>query len=166
MTALNAAGYVLDAGDGEHTWFSGTLMSVKAGGEQTRAGFTLIEVSQPPRFVVPPHIHDDEEEAFYVLEGQLRVSCGEQTWTVGPGDFVLMPRGIPHTCSTLGDGGARLLQITSPAGFEAFIAEAGEPATEPIVPPPGEPDIAKLLRATAKYHTRLVGMPASEDERR
>ncbi len=116
MTALNAAGYVLDAGDGEHIWFSGTLMSVKAGGEQTRDGFTLIEVSTPHRYVVPPHIHDDEEEAFYILEGPLRVSCGEQTWTVGPGDFVLMRRGIPHACATLGDGSARLLQITSPAG--------------------------------------------------
>ena len=80
MTALNAAGYVLDAGDGEHTWFSGTLMSVKAGGEQTRAGFTLIEVSQPPRFVVPPHIHDDEEEAFYASSPGL----GPYAWTEMP----------------------------------------------------------------------------------
>ena len=78
----------------------------------------------------------------------------------------MMPRGIPHTCSTLGDGSARLLQITSPAGFEAFIAEAGEPAAEPVVPPPAEPDIAKLLRATAKYHKRMVGTPGNEDERR
>ena len=163
MTALNAAGYVLDAGDGEHVWFSGTLISVRAGGEQTRDGFTLIEVATPPRFVVPPHIHDDEEEAFYVLEGQLRVTCGEQTWTVGPGDFVMMPRGVAHTCSTVGDGSARLLQITSPAGFERFIAEAGEPAAEPVVPPPGAPDIARLLRATAKYHKRMLGSPASAD---
>ena len=72
MTAPHAPAYVLDAGDGEHIWFSGTLMSVKAGGEHTRNGFTLIEVSTPPTFVVPPHIHDDEEEAFYILEGQLR----------------------------------------------------------------------------------------------
>ena len=57
MTALNAAGYVLDAGDGEHIWFSGTLMSVKAGSEQTRDGFTLIEVLTPPGYVVPWHIH-------------------------------------------------------------------------------------------------------------
>jgi hypothetical protein len=97
---------------------------------------------------------------------RLRVSCGEHTRTVGPGDFVMMPRGIPYACSTLGDGSARLLQITAPAGFERFIAEAGEPAAEPIVPPPAEPDVAKLLRVTAKYHKRMVGMPASEDERR
>jgi hypothetical protein len=61
---------------------------------------------------------------------------------------------------------AELLQITSPAGFEAFIAEAGEPAPEPVVPPPAEPDIAKLLRATAKYHKRMVGTPGNEEERR
>jgi hypothetical protein len=45
---------------------------------------------------------------------------------------------------------AELLQITSPAGFEAFIAEAGEPAAEPVVPPPAEPDIAKLLTTQAR----------------
>ena len=49
---------------------------------------------------------------------------------------------------------------------ERFIAEAGEPAAEPVVPPPGEPDIAKLLRATAKYHKRMVGTPGNEEERR
>jgi quercetin dioxygenase-like cupin family protein len=57
---------------------------------------------------MPMHIHDDEEEAFYILEGQLRVSCGEQTWTVGRGDFVMLPRGIPHTCAVY-FGGERTL---------------------------------------------------------
>lgn len=163
MTAVDARGYVLDAGDGDHIWFSGTLMTVKAGTEQTYGGFTLIEVSTPQNLVVPPHIHEDEEEGFYILEGQLRVTCGEQTWTLGPGDFVMMPRGIPHTCSGVGNGSARLLQITSPAGFERFIAEAGEPAAEAVVPPPGEPDIAKLLRASAKYHKPILGGPAAQD---
>jgi quercetin dioxygenase-like cupin family protein len=138
-------------------------MTVKAGGEHTRDGFTLIEVSTPPRFVVPMHIHDDEEEAFYILEGQLRVSCGEQTWTVGPGDFVMMPRGIPHTCATLGAGGARLLQITSPAGFEKFIGEGGESAAEPAVPPPPrEADFARILSAIPKHHKRFVETPGSD----
>jgi quercetin dioxygenase-like cupin family protein len=161
MTALRAEGYALDAGDGEHVWFSGTLMTVKAGSQDTRGGFTLIESLTPPGFIVPPHIHDDEEESFYVLEGQLRVSCGQHTWTVGPMDFVMLPRGIPHSCSSIGEAGVRVLQITSPAGFEGFIAEAGDPAPEPVVPPPGEPDFAKLLKATARYHKRMVDTPTS-----
>ena len=156
MTIPNARGYVLDAGDGDHIWFSGTLMTVKAGGEQTRHGFTLIEVTTPPRFVVPPHIHEDEEEAFYILEGQLRVTCGGDTSTLGPGDFVMMPRGIPHTCSTLGDARVRLLQITAPAGFERFILDGGEPAAEPTVPPPGEANVARILRAMAKHRKQMV----------
>jgi len=61
---------------------SAARSSVKAGVEQTRDGFTLIEASTPPRFVVPTHIHDDEEAVFYIVEGQLRVSCGERTWTM------------------------------------------------------------------------------------
>jgi hypothetical protein len=69
MTTFSSAGYVLCNGDGEGIWFLGTLMTVKAGREQTRGGFTLIEQISPPGFAAPPHVHDAEEEAFYVLEG-------------------------------------------------------------------------------------------------
>jgi quercetin dioxygenase-like cupin family protein len=101
-------------------------------------------------------VHDAEEEGFYVLDGQVQVTCGDQTWTIGPGGFVFLPRGIPHAFSVLGDGGAKLLQITSPANFEQFAAEAGEPAATPTLPAPAQPDIPKLLAAMAKYNKRMV----------
>jgi quercetin dioxygenase-like cupin family protein len=134
-------------------------MTVKAGREQTRGGFTLIEQTSPPGFAAPPHVHEAEEEAFYVLEGQLQVTCGDQTWTVASGGFVLLPRGIPHAFSVIGSVGAKLLQISSPADFEQFAAEAGEPAPSLTLPPPAEPNIPKLLAAMAKYGKRMVGAP-------
>ena len=156
MTIPNERGHVVDAGDGNHIWFSGTLMTVKAGGEQTRNGFTLIEVTTPHSFVVPPHIHEDEEEGFYILEGQLRVTCGSDTSTLGPGDFVMLPRGVRTPAPPWVTGGARLLQITAPPGFERFILDGGEPAPEPTVPPPGEPDVARILSAMAKHHKQMA----------
>jgi hypothetical protein len=81
MTTSSPGGYVLSNGDGEGIWFLGTLMTVKAGREQTRGGFTLIEQKSPPGFAAPPHVHEAEEEAFYVLEGQLQVTCGDQMWS-------------------------------------------------------------------------------------
>lgn len=157
MTTFSSAGYALADGEGQHIWFLGSLMSVKAGSDQTRGGFTLIEQVSPPNFAVPPHVHDAEEEGFYVLDGQLQVTCGEQTWTVEQGGFVLLPRGVPHAFSVLGDRGAKLLQITSPAGFEEFAAEAGDPAPGPTLPPPAEPNLARLLAAMAKYGKRMAG---------
>ncbi len=161
MTALNPGGYAVAKGDGQHLWFLGTLMSVKAGGEQTGGGFTLIEQVSPARFAAPPHIHDDEDEAFYVLDGQVAVTCGEQTWTVEQGGFVLLPRRIPHAFSVLGERGAKLLQITAPAGFELFAAEAGEPAASAALPPPAEPNLDKLVAAMAKYRKRMAGTQVS-----
>src|SRR5579883_2130474 len=89
-------GYRLAAGEGEAIWFLGTLMTVKAGAEQTGGAFSLPDQTLPPGFTPPPHIHLREDEAFYILEGVLSISCGEQRWQAGPGDFVFMPRGIPH----------------------------------------------------------------------
>lgn len=157
MTTFNSAGYSLVSGDGQHIWFLGTLMTVKAGREQTRGGFTLIEQLSPPNFAAPSHVHDSEEEAFYVLDGQLEVTCGEQTWTVEEGGFVLLPRRIPHAFSVVGNRGARLLQITSPAGFEDFAAEAGDAANGPALQDPTEPNLAKLFAAMAKYDKRMAG---------
>ena len=76
---------------------------------------------------------------FYVLEGAMRGSCGDQTWRATPGSFVWMSRGIPHRYAVDGDETLRSLAITLPAGFERFVAEAGEPARERTLPPPGEP---------------------------
>jgi mannose-6-phosphate isomerase-like protein (cupin superfamily) len=156
MTTFAPAGYSLSEGDGHGIWFLGSLMTVKAGYDQSRGAFTLIEQLSPPGFAAPAHVHDEEEEAFYVLEGHLQVTCGDRTWTVGQGGFVFLPRGIPHAFSVTGDGSAKLLQITSPAGFEAFAAEAGEPAPSATLPPPGAPDIPKLLAAMGKYHKHMA----------
>lgn len=157
MTTFSSAGYALANGDGQHIWFLGTLMTVKAGSDQTRGGFTLIEQVSPPAFAAPSHVHEAEEEAFYVLDGELEITCGEQTWTVEKGGFVLLPPRIPHAFSVLGSRGARLLQITSPAGFEDFAAEAGDPANGPALPSPAQPNIAKLFAAMAKYGKRMAG---------
>jgi quercetin dioxygenase-like cupin family protein len=156
MTHTAPGGYVLDNGDGHSIWFLGTLMTVKAGHAETRGGFTLIEQTTPPGFATPPHVHEAEEEAFYVLDGELQVTCGDQTWTAGPGAFVFLPRGIPHGFSVLGDTSAKLLQVTSPADFEQFAAEAGEPAQTRTLPPPAAPDVPKLLAAMAKYHKHMA----------
>jgi quercetin dioxygenase-like cupin family protein len=152
-------GYALGEGQGEGIWFLNTLMTVKAGTDQTRGAFTLIEQVCPPGFATPPHIHRSEEEGFYVLDGELTVTCGGKTWTVVPGGFVLLPRGIAHGFTVSPTGPAKLLQITSPARFERFAAELGEPARQPTLPPPSPPDVAKLMALMAKFDYEIAGPP-------
>ena len=137
--------YVLRAGDGPDLWFLDTRMSVKAGGEQTNGAFTFIEWSAPAGFGPPPHRHDREDEAFYLIEGGIDVRCGDRTWTAGPGDFVFLPRGIPHSFTVTEP--VHGLQITSPAGFERFVAELGRVPEGPGLPPPTAPDVPLLIEA-------------------
>jgi quercetin dioxygenase-like cupin family protein len=144
-------GYVLGSGEGEGLWFLNGLMTVKAGGRDTRNAFALIEAVTPAGSGPLPHIHHGEDEAFYLLEGELSITCGEQIWTASPGAFAFLPRGLPHSFRASDAGNARMLLISSPAQFERFVAELGEPAQAMTLPPPTEVDMDKLARVTAKY---------------
>src|ERR1041385_7504877 len=61
---------LLIAGSGPATWVVGDLYTVKASGRETGGAFCLIEVMVPPQSGPPPHIHQREDEAFYIIEGQ------------------------------------------------------------------------------------------------
>jgi uncharacterized cupin superfamily protein len=94
---FDANGYVLTEQDGEHVWFLDTRMTVKAGGAQTGGAFTFLEWMAPLGFGPPRHVHQTEDEACYILDGELVVDCGERRTTAGPGAFVFLPHGIPHS---------------------------------------------------------------------
>ena len=161
MTAQTNSGYLLVPQEGQATWFLGTLMTVKAGGDQTRGAFTLLEWMAPPGFAPPPHIHHEEDEAFYILEGAMTVTCGDSTWQATPGSFVFLPRGVVHGFHIAEGTPLRGLQLTVPAGFEHFIAEVGEPARTLTLPPPAAPNIEKLMAAAARNHLEILGPPPS-----
>jgi quercetin dioxygenase-like cupin family protein len=156
---FGAQGYALANGEGERLWFLNGLMTVKAGGPDTRNAFTLIEAECPAGSGPLPHIHHDEEEAFYLLEGELSIACGEQTWTAMPGAFALLPRGIPHSFRASDAGNARMLQISSPAQFERFAAEMGEPAKTETIPPSSDVDVDKLKRVALRYGIETLAPP-------
>ena len=154
--------YALSPGEGKSIWFLGTLTTVKAAGEHTRNAFALIEQLLPPGFAPPPHVHEAEEEAFYLLDGELTISCGDRTWKATAGSFVLLPRGIIHGFTVEGSSPAKVLVLTAPAGFEKFVKEVGEPAREPALPParPPEPaDVERLIALAAKYNIEIKGPP-------
>lgn len=159
--SFKEAGYVLQQGDGDHVAFLGSLMTIKIGGDATRGQFTLLEQISPPSFGPPLHVHHQEDEAFYVLEGELEVVCGDHEFHVGQGGFVFLPREIAHAFR-VGQGGARLLQITTPAGFEHFAHEVGERLDTAVLPPPSPPDVARLVAAAERHHVSIVGPPLGQ----
>jgi quercetin dioxygenase-like cupin family protein len=77
----------------------------------------------------PYHVHRAEDETFYVLEGTLEFISGERRLTDGPGSYVFLPRDIPHGFRVIGTSPARFLVLITPAGFEGFVMEMGQPAS-------------------------------------
>src|SRR6059036_3666843 len=88
--------YVLGREEGSAFWFLGALTFVKATGETTNGAFGLIEQLIPPGFASPYHVHHAEDEAFWVLEGDLTFVCSGQKSKAGPGGYIFGPREIPH----------------------------------------------------------------------
>jgi quercetin dioxygenase-like cupin family protein len=149
--------YVLAEDEAEAIWFLGTLATIKASADRTGGALAVVEFTHPPGFVVPPHIHHEADEAFYILEGAMRGFCGDQSWYATPGSLVWLPRGVPHSYAVDGDETLRSLVINMPAGFERFVMEAGEPALERTLPSPAAPDIEKLNAAAAKVGIEHLG---------
>ncbi len=151
--------YALADDDAEAIWFIGCLALIKGVGSQTGGALGTVEFLHPPGFATPLHVHHTADEAFYVLAGGIRGVCGDREWRATTGAFVWLPRGVPHGYAVDGDEPLRTLAIALPAGFEQFVAEAGEPARERIIPPPAAPDIAKLDAAAAKVGIEHLGPP-------
>ncbi len=152
---VDTRGYALTRDEGTALWMLGGLFTVKASGAQTQGAFALVEFHQPPGTEPPPHIHHREDEAFYVLDGEMAVVCGDRRFTAAPGAFVFLPRGVLHGFTIVGTQPLRGLVLTQPAGFDQFVTEMGEPAQSRTLPPGGPPDLAKLLALASKYGIEL-----------
>ena len=133
-----------------------------ATGEQTGGAYCLAEATVTPGGGPPPHYHTREEEAFYVLEGEITFTVDGQTMIGRPGTFVQIPRMRPHAFRNTTDKPARVLIQCLPAGFEKFLAEFATELSSPharaIAPSPAE--IEKLLKVAPTYGIVLLPTPA------
>ena len=152
-------GYQLSDDAGDSWWFLDTRMTVKVSGEESGGAYTLIEFSANPGFGSPRHIHQDEDEAFYVLDGEMRLVCGPKEWHASTGSLAFMPRGIEHAVLVTGETPVRALQITNPAGFEDFLGELGRRPDTPGLPTPQTHDFARMAEVSRRYGKIVVGPP-------
>lgn len=159
QAAETPAPYVLGPKEGDELWFLGNLVTLKAVGGATHGGLTVAEFLNPPAFAPPLHRHRVEDEMFYLLEGTAVFHCAGRELPAGPGDFVYLPRGEPHTFIVGPRDPLRCLQLTTPAGFEHFAAQMGEPAAAPRLPDPAPVNPAALGHAAALHHIDILGPP-------
>ena len=149
--------YALAKEEGPALWFLNGLLILKATGEQTGGAFALIDNVGPPGGGSPYHVHHNEDEAFYVLEGEITVYVGEERIKAQPGTWVYGPRDVPHGFRIEGDSPARFLLLYTPAGFERYFVEVGEPAKELTLPPAEPPNMKSLMSVAPKYDIEILG---------
>jgi quercetin dioxygenase-like cupin family protein len=150
--------YVATAQEGEAFWFTGSLMVLLASGEQTDGRFALLDQYLPGDYAAPSHIHQHDDEAWYVLDGEATFTCGDQQLQAARGAWVFLPKGIPHAFR-VGADGAHLLVFNAPAGFEQFVRAAGQPAATRTIPPAEPLDLEVLARLAAEHGIQIVGPP-------
>src|SRR6516162_11139424 len=123
---------LIQHGRGERIKVRGGSLSFLAVGEQTGGAYALIETANDPATGVRLHLHEREDETWFVLEGEYTFEVGGQTFRAGPGDYVFGPRNVPHSYANRTEAVARALIMVTPAGFEGFWREsatlAGDPA--------------------------------------
>ena len=118
------ARYSIEAEGGERLRFGEVEILIKASAATTGGAFTLFEESESVD--TPLHVHEREDELFYVLEGDHVFQVGEEEFCVGPGGLVFAPRGVPHSQRRVVPRTGRVLVLTAPAGLEGFFRELAE----------------------------------------
>jgi quercetin dioxygenase-like cupin family protein len=117
-------GFALSKEEGQQINFRGTKMIVKVSAENSEGRYSLIEMEHPPNIGPALHIHPNAPEAYYVLKGEYIIRCDKKTYNCRTGDFVFIPKGVPHNYQSGLTGGKML--VISPAGLEKYFKEVAD----------------------------------------
>jgi mannose-6-phosphate isomerase-like protein (cupin superfamily) len=144
-------------------WFLGTFLRILARTDDTDGQLGVMEQVAPQGFSPPLHVHHREDTALLVLDGAITAVVGDERFELGPGGFVWLPRDVPHTFRVDSET-VRQLELMTPAGIEQFHIDASDPAPSAELPPPGEPDIPRLVTVIADYDAEIVGPPLGPND--
>lgn len=131
-------------GYGGHIW-------VHVTGDSTGGAFGMWEGLLPVGASSPIHIHHNEIECVFVMEGTMKFRCGDEEWESGPGTWVEMPKDVAHGIKAVGDTPVRFLEFFLPAGLEQLFNKL------PTSKPNTKPDLARILQVAKAYGLEFVG---------
>ncbi|MES0097494.1 cupin domain-containing protein [Mesorhizobium sp. M0019] len=143
---------------------AGIVMKRLVSGEQTGGLLSLFENRSDGHTKTPIHVHANDDETVYVIEGQLTAVVAGEVRTLSPGESMFLKRGIPRQLMNPGNQPVRYILIDTPSVFEQFLAEGGhERSKGEVVGPPTPADIERLKVAAPKFGiTLLQDWPARE----
>src|SRR3954447_17697356 len=140
-----------------YLWEGRTTMAVVLDADDTRGQFALLDQHGVAGDATPLHRHLHEDEAFYVLDGDIVALAGDEEHHATPGSALFLPRGVPHAFMVTSES-ARLLIITAPTGFEQFVREAGIPV-HGQAPTRWEFDLGRMMGPAQAAGVEILGPP-------
>jgi mannose-6-phosphate isomerase-like protein (cupin superfamily) len=141
-------------GAGKKVSVIGNPITIKMHGRDTGGALCLIELTDAPGGGPPPHIHEREDETFYVVEGEYEFVCDGKSFPLKKGATIFAPRGLVHSYKNIGATPAKLLMMITPAGFEEFFEEVGAMSAE-------QQEIPKVIAIGKKYGLEFLPPPNS-----
>jgi quercetin dioxygenase-like cupin family protein len=118
---------------------------------QAAGSFSIVEHPYEPGVLIPPHVHYAADQVTYVIDGEVGIRVGDDTFNAPAGTYVVKPRGIPHTHWNAKADPARVMEITTPGEFEAFFDDLGGLLAK------GRPPLAAALNEIGERHaTRFL----------
>jgi len=110
-----------------YTLETGTAV-VRLTAEDTNGMYSIIEYTAKPGYARYLHIHRNMEEAFLVISGEGTFQVEDAIVTAGPGEYVLVKRGVPHNVFNRSEADAVWLEIYTPPGFEQYLEDLAQAA--------------------------------------
>ena len=149
-------------GNGSHHHFLNHLATVKVGAGDSASGLNAVEFTAPRGFGPPLHVHREEDELMFVIEGRVRLEFGDETVVAQAGSMVSLPSGIPHTFQVESET-ARMLTVaagrkTAPS-FDRFVSTLGVATDDARIPEPVEIDPGHVAAVCADHGIEVLGPP-------
>ena len=154
---------ILSNQGGRALWHFNALLTFKALTTETNGQYWALEGLADKHMAVPLHAHSQEDEIWYVLEGEITFKVGDETRVGGPCTFVYIPRHVPHTFQIKSET-ARWFGFGLSGNLDQWFFETGEPAKALTLPPPppAPPDekaVAAIVASLEDYGTETLGPP-------
>ena len=140
----------------------GDIYTILASTAETDGDYVMLEALVPPDGGPPPHIHHDQVETFYILEGEMEITVGGQTHEAKAGDFFHVSKGTPHNFINRSRTTTKMLFTFVPAGdIEEFFRESFKETTDrhPPLEPLTDAFIQRMLESAARHDIEILPPP-------
>ena len=148
------AGFIVEHGDGRPIHVVGDEVTIKISSSDTDGAFAVFEGRTRPLHGPPLHLHRDQDEWWYIIEGEYRFEVDGEEIYAGAGATVFAPRGSRHTFQNIGTTPGRTVTTVVPGGLDIFFEEI-----ETVAPRGTVPDAAQMVPIFEKHGLELLGPP-------